>query len=203
MVLELKLTKTGIKPIFNLVVSNIVDEVNALFDTGSTKVIWCSSSIDISDTKFEVTNETTTLSGFGTGEQTGCKIYKGSFSIYRTGRGITFRDVEVVESTKKIAAFDMILPYALFHEFEYTFKPTSLDAKFGKLVIDTLSNKVVHRVKSYGGVVAEVYAEEEDKVDKSMDVALAASGMEKSVEDIEEERIRKKTEEIMKEMGLA
>ncbi len=31
-----------------------------------------------------------------------------------------------MESTKKIAAFDMILPYALFHEFEYAFKLASL-----------------------------------------------------------------------------
>lgn len=59
-------------------------------------------------------------------------------------------------------AFDLLLPYALFHEFEYTFKPASPDAKFGRLVIDTLSDKLVYGVKSYGGVVAEVYADEED-----------------------------------------
>jgi len=64
---------------------------------------------------------------------------------------------------KKIAAFDILLPYGLFHEFEYAFKPASLEAKFGKLVIDTRSNKVIYRVKSFGGVVTEVYADEEDK----------------------------------------
>ena len=132
------------------------------FDTGSTKVIWCSTKTDIKKAKFQDTHKTTDLSGFGVGKQKGCKIYKGNFGIYRAGKGIIFRNVEVVESTKKMEAFDLLLPYALFHEFEYTFKPASPDSKFGRLVIDTLSDKLVYGVKSYGGVVAEVYADDEE-----------------------------------------
>ena len=125
MVLNIDLINVGIKPIFTVVVPGMEKPIKVLFDTGSTKVIWCSAVKDIKDFHFQDTHETTTLSGFGTGEQEGCKIYKGDFSIYRAGRGITFKDVEIVESTKKIAAFDLLLPYALFHEFEYTFKPAS------------------------------------------------------------------------------
>ena len=162
MVLNLDLINIGIKPIFTITVPKMGKPINALFDTGSTKVIWCSAQNDIEKAEFQDTLKTTTLSGFGTGEQEGCKIYKGSFGIYRAGRGIVFRDVEVVESTKKLKAFDLLLPYSLFHEFEYTFKPASPDAKFGRLVINTLSDKIVYGVKSYGGVVAEVYADEKD-----------------------------------------
>ncbi len=162
MVLSLELVNVRIKPIFEITMKGVQDVVRVLFDTGSTKVIWCSTKVDIKELAFRDTHETTTLSGFGTGEQSWCKIYKGSFGIYKAGRGIMFRDAEVVESTKKLKAFDLLLPYALFHEFEYTFKPASSDAKFGRLVIDTLSDRLVYGVKSYGGVVAEVYADEGD-----------------------------------------
>lgn len=161
MVLNLDLINIGVKPVFTVIVPGIEKPINALFDTGSTKVIWCSKKIDIKTAKFQDIHKATTLSGFGTGEQVGCRIYNGSFAIYRAGRGIIFRDVEIVESTKKLKAFDLLLPYALFHEFEYTFKPASLDAKFGRLVVDTLSDRLVYGVKSYGGVVSEVYADEE------------------------------------------
>ena len=162
MVLNLELIGVGIKPIFTITVPKMKKPINALFDTGSTKVIWCSTKNDIKELTFRDTHKTTTLSGFGTGKQEGCRIYEGSFGIYRAGRGIIFRDVEIVESTKKMEAFDLLLPYALFHEFEYTFKPASPDAKFGRLVIDTLSDRLVYGVKSYGGVVTEVYADEGD-----------------------------------------
>lgn len=162
MVLNLELIGVGIKPIFTITVPKMKKPINALFDTGSTKVIWCSAKTDIKELVFRDTHKTTTLSGFGTGKQEGCRIYEGSFGIYRAGRGIIFRDIEIVESTKKMEAFDLLLPYALFHEFEYTFKPASPDAKFGRLVVDTLSDRLVYGVKSYGGVVAEVYADEED-----------------------------------------
>ncbi len=162
MVLNLELISVGIKPIFAVTVPEIEKPINTLFDTGSTKVIWCSTKTDIKKAKFQDTHKTTDLSGFGVGKQKGCKIYKGNFGIYRAGKGIIFRNVEVVESTKKMEAFDLLLPYALFHEFEYTFKPASPDSKFGRLVIDTLSDKLVYGVKSYGGVVAEVYADDEE-----------------------------------------
>ena len=48
--------------------------------------MWCSLIKKIVDTKFESTGETITLSGFGTGEQTGCKIYKGSSVFIGMGK---------------------------------------------------------------------------------------------------------------------
>lgn len=159
MVLDIELINVAIKPVFNIRIPGKRHPIQALFDTGSTKVIWCSAKTMITETNFQETRLTTSLSGFGTGEQTGCKIYKGSFSIYKNGKGITFKDVEIVESTKKLKAFDMILPYMLFNKFEYTFKPSAADTKFGKLIIDTLDHQIIHRTRSSGGTVSEVYCD--------------------------------------------
>lgn len=92
MVLNLELISVGIKPIFVVTIPKIEDPVKTLFDTGSTKVIWCSTKTDIKKTKFQDTHKTTTLSGFGTGVREGCGIYKGSFGIYRAGRRNNFQE---------------------------------------------------------------------------------------------------------------
>lgn len=160
MVLDLELINTNLKPVFGIRIPWLDEMAKALIDTGSMKTIWCSARHKLDQFKLQDTGETTTLSGFGYGDQTGCKIYKGNFNIYKNGRGLAFRDVEIVESKKQILAFDMILPYPLFRKFRYTFEPASPDAEFGKLMIDTLGNKVIYGVKSSGGVVIDVYAEE-------------------------------------------
>ena len=47
-------------------------------------------------------------------------------------------------------------------------EPSSFDAKFGKLVIDTRSNQVIYKVKSYGGIVAVVYSDMDDNISADM-----------------------------------
>ncbi len=47
-------------------------------------------------------------------------------------------------------------------------EPSSFDAKFGKLVIDMRSNQVIYKVKSYGGIVAEVYSDMDDNISADM-----------------------------------
>ena len=167
MVLDIELLNTNLKPVFDIKIPGVDEMVKALIDTGSVKTIWCSArhrldEDNVKKFKFRDTKETTTLSGFGLLDQTSCKIYEGHFNIYRNGVGIAFRDIEIVESEKKTLAFDMILPYPLFRKFKYTFEPASPSAKFGKLVVDTLGNKVIYGVKSSGGVVIDVYAEDDD-----------------------------------------
>ena len=43
MVLSLELVNVRIKPIFEITMKGVQDVVRVLFDTGSTKVIWCST----------------------------------------------------------------------------------------------------------------------------------------------------------------
>lgn len=167
MVLNLELLNTNIKPVFEVKIPGFDKPLTALIDTDSVKTIWCSVQHNLDEDnvkkfKFRDTKETTTLSGFGLLDQTGCKIYEGHFNIYRNGVGIAFRDIEIVKSEKKTLAFDMILPYPLFRKFKYTFESASPSAKFGKLVVDTLGNKVIYGVKSSGGTVIDVYAEDGD-----------------------------------------
>ncbi len=165
MVLNLELLRTNVKPVFDIKIPGLDEMVKALIDTGSVKTIWCSAQHKLDEDnlkkfQFKDTGETTTLSGFGIGEQKNCKIYKGCFNIYRNGVGIVFRDIEIVESKKQILAFDMILPYPLFRKFRYTFEPATPDAKFGMLKVDTLGNKIIYGLKSAGGVVIDIYTEE-------------------------------------------
>lgn len=155
---------------FGIKIPGLDEMAEVLIDTGSMKTIWCSAKYKLEQCRFRDTGETTTLSGFGYGEQKGCKIYRGSFNIYRNGKGLAFRDVEIVESKKQILVFDMILPYPLFRKFRYTFEPALPDAKFGKLMIDILGNKVIYGVKSSGGVVIDVYAEDETEIQDNKNI---------------------------------
>lgn len=75
-----------------------------------------------------------------------------------------------MEAKKVTLAYDMILPYPLFRKFEYTFKPATQDAKYGKLVVDTLGNKVIYGVRSSSGVVIDTYAEDDIEVQDNKNI---------------------------------
>lgn len=160
MVVSKKLVYTHRKAIFEVTIKG--KPVAALFDTGSDKAIWYGTAEDIRGYGGRFKSNDGAFTGIGGSVQYNKPVYTLTVSVYGSGRGITFQDVDFIinDINFNMKQFKIILPFTMFSQFNFRYNPGKLKTdNYGKIDFLVPDNKVLYKVvqdKQY--VVSEVYA---------------------------------------------
>lgn len=156
MLIKFSLYGFGYKPIIPVTVGANRIKCNALIDTGATKVLWCSANMDINSLDAVKLDNSVIITGVVNNAEEACVVYKTKLGLYSSGRGIIFDGLEIAKMSRQYKLFDMIIPYALLRNFEFSFKPADSVNKYGTFVLDTLNNKINHTVVSLDDKIIDV-----------------------------------------------